>query len=62
MRGPRASLAHFALLCSGDAALYRFLGIAEGPWDWCASDLATDLLHKGVYAGVTGATYDALSR
>ena len=62
MRGPRASLAHFAMLWSGDAALYRFLGIAEGPWDWSASDLATDLLHKGVYAGGTGATYDALSR
>ena len=61
MRGRRASLAHFALLWGGDAALYRLLGIAEAPWSWSASDLATDLLHKGVYAGVTGATYEALA-
>ncbi len=61
MRGYRASLAHFALLWGGDAALYRLLGIAEEPWRWSASELATDLLHKSVYAGVTGATYDALT-
>jgi hypothetical protein len=61
MRGPRTSVAHFALLWGGDAALYRLLGIAEEPWHWSAGDLATDLLHKGVYAGVTGATYDALT-
>jgi len=61
LRGPQASLAHFALLWGGDAALYRFLGIAEVPWHWSIGDLATDLLHKGVYAGVTGATYDALT-
>ncbi len=37
------------------------LGIAEAPWEWSADELATDLLHKGVYAVVTGAVYDALS-
>ncbi len=61
LRGPQASLAHFALVWGGDAALYRSLGIAELPWRWSAADLATDMTHKGVYAGVTGATYDALS-
>ncbi len=61
LNGPRASLAHFALVWGGDAALYRGLGIAELPWRWSAADLATDMAHKGVYAAVTGATYDALT-
>ena len=61
LSGPRASLAHFALVWGGDAALYRALGIAEPPWRWSAADLVTDMTHKGVYAAVTGATYDALT-
>jgi hypothetical protein len=61
LRGPVASAAHFALLWSGDAALYRALGIADVPWRWSADELATDVLHKGVYAAVTGAVYDALA-
>lgn len=61
LRGPEASAAHFALLWGGDAALYRALGIADVPWRWDADELASDVLHKGVYAAVTGAVYDALS-
>ena len=61
MRGPAATAAHWALVWGGDAALYRTLGVAEAPWNWEADELATDLLHKGVYAAVTGAVYDALS-
>ena len=60
VRGPQASAAHFALLWGGDAALYNALGIADVPWRWQPSELGTDLLHKGVYAAVTGAVYDAL--
>ncbi len=59
LHGPSASAAHFALLWGGDAALYRALGIADVPWRWKADELASDLLHKGVYAVVTGAVYDA---
>jgi hypothetical protein len=62
MRGPAATAAHFALVWGSDAALYRTLGVAEAPWNWAADELATDLLHKGVYAAVTGAVYDALSQ
>ena len=62
VRGPQASLVHFALLWGGDAALYRALGIADVPWRWTPEELATDMLHKGVYAAVTGAVYDRLSR
>lgn len=61
LSGPAATAAHFALLWGGDAALYKTLGIAKAPWEWSADELATDLLHKGVYAVVTGAVYDALS-
>lgn len=61
VQGRTASLAHFALLWGGDAALYRALGIADVPWRWNADELATDLFHKGVYAAVTGAVYDAMT-
>ena len=59
MRGPAASAAHFALLWIGDAALYQVLGVADVPWRWDGDELATDVLHKGVYAAVTGVVYDA---
>ena len=61
LRGPQATAAHFALVWSGDAALYNALGIAEVPWRWETAELASDLLHKGIYAAVTGAVYDALA-
>lgn len=61
LRGSAATVAHFALVWCGDAALYRALGIAESPWRWEVDELATDLLHKGVYALTTGAVYDALA-
>ncbi len=60
LSGPAASAAHFALVWGGDAALYRVLGIADAPWHWSPDELGADLLHKGVYAAVTGAVYDAL--
>ena len=61
LRGPAATGAHFALLWGGDAMLYRALGVAEAPWRWSGDELVADLLHKGVYAMVTGAVYDALT-
>lgn len=62
LHGPFASVVHFSLLWGGDAALYRGLDIADVPWRWPSDELASDLLHKAVYAGVTGAIYDALSQ
>ena len=61
LRGLPGSAAHFALLWGGDAALYRALGVADVPWRWDADELAPDLLHKAVYAAVTGVVYDALT-
>ncbi len=60
LTGPAASVAHFAALWGGDASLYAALGIAPVPWEWQQDELAADMLHKGVYAAVTGAVYDAL--
>ena len=61
LHGPQATAAHFALVWGGDAALYRTLGVADVPWRWEPAEVATDVLHKGVYAAVTGAVYDQLT-
>ncbi len=62
VRGLPATALHYGALWGGDAALYRALGIAPAPWAWERSELATDLLHKGVHAAVTGAVYERLAR
>lgn len=49
------------MLWSGDALLYKSLGLADRPWRWTARDLATDVGHKAIYAAVTGLVYDRLS-
>jgi len=60
-QGPVASLIHFALVWGADAALYRALRIADVPWRWSPAELGTDVMHKGVYAAVTGLVYDSLA-
>ena len=60
-RGASATALHYGVLWGGDAALYRALGIAPPPWAWEGSALATDLLHKGVHAAVTGVVYERLA-
>ena len=60
LRGPGAAVAHFALMWSGDVMLYKGLGIATWPWQWTPEELAPDVLHKGIYAAVTGAAYEVL--
>ena len=61
LRGSTATAAHFALLWGGDAALYNALGIAEAPWKWSGSELASDVISKSVYAVATGVVYDQLA-
>jgi hypothetical protein len=61
VQGPTATAAHFALFWCGDAMLYRGLGISDVPWRWSSDELASDVLHKGVYAVVSGAVYDTLA-
>lgn len=61
VRGSTATAAHFALLRGGDAAIYETLGIAEAPWRWSGSELASDAISKSVYAVVTGVVHDQLA-
>ncbi len=60
LSGPTAGAAHFAMMWSSDALLYRALGISSWPWRWSAAELAPDLIHKGLYAMVTSAVYERL--
>lgn len=61
-RGWPAAALLFGGLWSMDAALYRALGIADLPWRWPKEDLATDLVHKGIYSAVTSAVYERYGR
>lgn len=61
LRGLQATLGHFAAFWIGDVALYKVLGIAPAPWRWKRQELVIDVLHKGVYALVTGAAYEKLA-
>ena len=54
LRGPQASLAHFALLWGGEAALYRALGVADLAWRWTPDELATTCCIRGVRGGHRG--------
>jgi len=60
LRGPSAGAAHFGMMWSSDAVLYRVLGISPMPWRWTAAELVPDVLHKGLYAMVTSAAYERL--
>ena len=59
-RSPAAA-AHFALMWSSDALLYKSLGISPWPWEWSADELALDVGHKAFYAFATSAAYDHLN-
>lgn len=55
---PRAAtLAFYPLVWSGDALLYRALGIAPAPWRWSHDELLTDLFGKGVLSFATSGAY-----
>ena len=59
--GASRSLAHFALLWSGDALLYKATGIADWPWRWSRRDWVADLVGKGTYAVGTSLVHDRLA-
>ena len=61
LRGPAAAGTHFALMWTGDALLYKALGISPWPWKWSPEELAPDVLHKGIYVIATSAAYDRIS-
>jgi len=60
LRGPLASLMHTELRLSVDQTLENATGVGAPPWTWPRDELAIDVLHKAIYAQVTGAVTDAL--
>ena len=62
LRPMAATLAFYPIVWSGDAALYKALGIAPAPWRWSRAELATDLFGKGVLAFATSSAYVRLAK
>lgn len=62
LRGPLASLAHFATVLGTEQALLPALGVASPTPSHGAKAAAIDAWHHVVYAGVTGAAFDYLQR
>jgi hypothetical protein len=60
LRGPWASAMHANVRLSIDQTLENATGVGAPPWTWPREELLIDLLHKTVYAFVTGAVADRL--
>lgn len=60
VRGPFASFLFMNLRLLNDQTLENATGAGSLPWTWPKDEQAIDLIHKGVYAFVTGAVADAL--
>jgi len=61
LRGPRASAAFTVIRLSVDQTLENVTGQGAPPWTWPHREFAVDVLHKAVYAFITGAVADALA-
>ena len=60
VRGPVGSFLFMNLRLLNDQAFENATGVGAPPWTWPVDEQAIDLLHKGVYAFVTGAVADRL--
>jgi len=60
LRGPWASAMHANLRLSIDQSLENATGVGAPPWTWPRDELVIDLLHKTIYAVVTGLIADRL--
>jgi hypothetical protein len=60
LRGPVGSFLHMNLRLLNDQTLENATGVGAPPWTWPVDEQAIDLLHKGVYAFITGAVADRL--
>ena len=59
-RGPVGSFMFMNLRLLNDQTLENATGVGAPPWVWPLDEQVVDLLHKGVYAFVTGAVADRL--
>jgi hypothetical protein len=60
LRGPVGSFLFLNLRLANDQTLENATKVGELPWRWPLDEQVVDLLHKGVYAFVTGAVADRL--
>ena len=60
LRGLPASLAFTGVRLATDQTLENGTGVGAPPWTWPRDELVIDVLHKTVYALVTGAVVDRL--
>ncbi|GAA3492862.1 hypothetical protein [Streptomyces cremeus] len=61
LRGPAASAKFAVVRLTNDQILENATGVGAPPATWPRRELAVDLLHKSVYAFVTGIVADALA-
>ena len=61
IRGPVASFIFLNLRLLNDQTLENATGVGAPPWTWPLDEQVTDLLHKAVYAYITGVVADALA-
>ncbi|WP_434443561.1 hypothetical protein [Lentzea sp. E54] len=61
LRGPVASAKFTVVRLTNDQILENATGVGAPPTTWPRTELVVDLLHKAVYAFVTGAVADALA-
>lgn len=60
LRGPVASLLHFAAVLGTEQAILPALGVSAPTPRYGAKATVTDSLHHAVYAATSGVTYDRL--
>ena len=60
VRGPVGSFLFMNMRLLNDQTLENATGVGAPPWTWPVDEQILDLVHKGVYAFVTGAVADRL--
>ncbi|OON69077.1 hypothetical protein [Hymenobacter sp. CRA2] len=60
LRGSVGSFLFLNLRLLNDQTLENATGVGAPPWTWPRDEQTIDLLHKGIYAFVTGAVADGL--
>ncbi len=60
IRGPVSSFLFMNLRLLNDQTLENATGVGALPWTWPKDEQTIDLIHKGIYAFVTGAIADTL--
>lgn len=59
-RGPVGSFMFMNLRLLNDQVLENATGVGAPPWTWPKDEQVIDLMHKGIYAFVTGAVADSI--